>query len=195
MVSPPGSSFLAGITGAPVSMKVADKIRAVPHVTAVAPIVMHMITTGALEVLDGIDLNPKSPDDFDNMGEPFHDSSGGPFKGPDDMIVDDFFADQHHVKVGDQLDLLNQSFRICGLWSTARARAGFCRCRRCRSWWVPRARPASSTSGRTSRKSPTPWCRRSRRTRDGKVCGALDERIRSLMTAANLPGLDRSSTS
>ena len=115
MVSPPGSSFLTGITGAPVSMKVADKIREVPHVTAVAPIVMHMITTGALEVLDGIDLNPKSPNDFDRMGQPFHYLAGGPFQGPDDMIVDDFFAEQHHAKVGDHFDVLNQSFRVCGI--------------------------------------------------------------------------------
>jgi putative ABC transport system permease protein len=115
MVSPPGSSFLTGITGAPVSMKVADKIRTVPHVTAVAPIVMHMITTGALEVLDGIDLDAKSPNNFDKMGQPFHYLAGGPFRGPDDMIVDDFFADQHHAKVGDHFDVLNHSFRISGI--------------------------------------------------------------------------------
>ena len=115
MVSPPGSSFLTGITGAPVSVKVADRIRAVPHVTAVAPIVMHMVTTGALEVLDGIELDPKSPNNFDKMGTPFTYLSGGAFKGPDDMIVDDLYADQHHVKVGDPVPLLGESFRICGI--------------------------------------------------------------------------------
>jgi putative ABC transport system permease protein len=115
MVSPPGSSFLTGITGAPVSMKVADKIRTVPHVAAVAPIVMHMITTGALEVLDGIDLNPTSPNNFDKMGQPFRYLAGGAFQGPDDMIVDDFFAEQHHAKVGDHFVVLNQNFRVCGI--------------------------------------------------------------------------------
>jgi putative ABC transport system permease protein len=115
MVSPPGSSFFTGITGAPVSMKVADKIRMVPHVTAVAPIVMHIITTGNLEVLDGIELGDKSPNNFDKMGRPFQYLAGGPFQGADDMIVDDLFAAQHHVKVGDHTELLNQSFRICGI--------------------------------------------------------------------------------
>jgi putative ABC transport system permease protein len=115
MVSPPGSSFFTGITGAPVSIKVADKLRTVPHVTAVAPIVMHMITTKNLEVIDGIDLNPDSPNNYDNLGRPFKYLAGGSFQGPYDMIVDDLFAEQNHAKVGDHFDVLNQSFRISGI--------------------------------------------------------------------------------
>jgi putative ABC transport system permease protein len=115
MVSPPGSSFLSGLTGAPVSIKVADKIRTLPHVSAVAPILVQMLTTGNVEVLNGIDLNPKSPNNFDRMGQPFHYLAGGPFQGPDDMIVDDLYAEQHHAKIGDHLDVLNHTFRICGI--------------------------------------------------------------------------------
>jgi putative ABC transport system permease protein len=115
MVSPPGSSFLTGITGAPVSMKVAGKLRELPHVTAVSPIVTHFITTKRLEIIDGIDLNPKSPNDFDKMGLPFRYLAGGPFQGPYDMIVDDLFAEQNHTKIGDHYDVLNQSFRVSGI--------------------------------------------------------------------------------
>jgi putative ABC transport system permease protein len=115
MVSPPGSSFLTGITGAPVSIKVADKLRTVPHVTAVAPVVTHVITTKRLEVIDGIDLNPNSPNDFDKMGRPFRYLSGGPFQGRYDMIVDDLSAEQNHTKVGDHYEVLNQNFRVSGI--------------------------------------------------------------------------------
>jgi putative ABC transport system permease protein len=115
MVSPPGSSFFTGITGAPVSIKVADKLREVPHVVAVAPVVMHIITSKNLEVIDGIDLNPNSPNDYDKMGRPFRYLAGGPFQGPDDMIVDDLFADQNHTKIGDHYEVLNQNFRVCGI--------------------------------------------------------------------------------
>jgi len=115
MVSPPGSSFFTGITGAPVSIKVADKLRTVPHVTAVAPIVMHFITTKNPEVIDGIDLDPNSPNNFDKMGRPFQYIAGGAFQGPYDMIVDDLFAEDHHAKVGDHFEVLSQSFRICGI--------------------------------------------------------------------------------
>jgi putative ABC transport system permease protein len=115
MVSPPGSSFFTGITGAPVSIKVADVLRKIPHVTAVAPIVMHFITTKNPEVIDGIDLNPNSPNNYDKMGRPFQYLAGGPFLGPYDMIVDDLFAESNHAKVGDHFDVLNQSFRVCGI--------------------------------------------------------------------------------
>jgi putative ABC transport system permease protein len=115
MVSPPGSSFLSGITGAPVSVKVADKLRTIPHVRAVAPIVTHFITTKNLEIIDGIDLNPNSPNDFDKMGHPFRYLEGGPFQGPYDMIVDDLFAGQNHAKVGEHYEVLNHDFRVCGI--------------------------------------------------------------------------------
>jgi putative ABC transport system permease protein len=115
MVLPPGSSFLTGITGAPVSIKVADKLRTLPHVAAVAPVVTHFITTGNPEVIDGVDLDPNSPNSFDKMGRPFAYLAGGPFQGPYDMLVDDLFADQHHTKVGDHYTVLNQSFRVSGI--------------------------------------------------------------------------------
>jgi putative ABC transport system permease protein len=115
MVSPPGSSFFTGITGAPVSIKVADRLRTVPHVTAVAPVVMHIITTKNLEVIDGIELDANSANDFNKMGRPFQYLAGGGFEGPYDMIVDDLFAEQNHSKVGDHYEVLNQNFRVCGI--------------------------------------------------------------------------------
>src|SRR5512141_602567 len=56
MVQPPGASALMGVSSAPVSIKVADVIRKLPHVTVVAPVVMQLSTTGAVEVLSGIDF-------------------------------------------------------------------------------------------------------------------------------------------
>jgi putative ABC transport system permease protein len=110
MVQPPGSSFLSGISGAPVSIKVADILRRVPHVVAVAPVVTQLNTAGAVEVIYGIDLKS-----FQEMGGPFHYIAGGPFKGPDDILVDDYFADQNHVTVGDKIEVLSHEFRISGI--------------------------------------------------------------------------------
>src|ERR1700755_3175770 len=50
MVQPPGSSFLSGISGAPVPAKVGDVIAKLPHVQVVAPVVTNLSTSGALEV-------------------------------------------------------------------------------------------------------------------------------------------------
>lgn len=115
MVSPPGSSFISGITGAPVSIKVADVLRKAAHVTAVAPVVMQLNTGGNVEIIYGIDLRPGSPNNFNNIGNPFRYLSGGPFEGPDDILVDDYFADQKNVHVGDKLELLNHTFRVSGI--------------------------------------------------------------------------------
>ncbi len=110
MVQPPGSSLLMGVSGAPVSVKVADKIRGLPHVVAVAPVVTQLTTSGTVEVLDGIDLQS-----FDAVSGGFHFLSGGPFEGPYDMIIDDLEAGSKHRKVGDMVEMLNHQFRICGI--------------------------------------------------------------------------------
>jgi putative ABC transport system permease protein len=110
IVQPPGSSFLSGITGAPVSIKVADKLQKLPHVTAVAPVVMMLSTQGAVEVVYGIDLH-----NYESLGGPFQFLSGGRFQRPNDVIVDDFFAQSSKVKVGDSIRILNHNFRVCGI--------------------------------------------------------------------------------
>src|ERR1019366_1138647 len=110
MVQPPGSSLLMGVSGAPVSVKVADKLRKLPHVVAVAPVVTQLTTSGNVEVLDGID-----PQSFDAVSGGFHYLSGGPFQGSYDMIIDDLEAGSKHRKVGDVVETLNHQFRICGI--------------------------------------------------------------------------------
>src|SRR5450755_4489496 len=110
MVQPPGSSLLMGVSGAPVSIKVAEKLRQLEHVVAVAPVVTQLSTAGNLEVIDGIDLRS-----FEAMGGPFHYLSGGPFEGPNDMLIDDYVASSKKLKVGDTVEMLNHPFRISGV--------------------------------------------------------------------------------
>jgi len=115
MVSPPGSSFISGISGAPVSIKVADRLRKVDHIAAVVPIVAQLSIGGNAEFIYGIDLKPGSPNNFNNIGNPFLYLEGGPFEGPNDMLVDDYFASQKNVHVGDHMELLNHTFRVSGI--------------------------------------------------------------------------------
>ena len=110
MVQPPGSTMFSGLSGAPVSIKVADKVHAVPGVIAVAPVVMQVASTTNLEVLYGINIAS-----FESVAGAFKYIAGGPFTGPDDAIVDDYFADSKHVKIGDPLEALNHKFRIVGI--------------------------------------------------------------------------------
>ncbi|MCU1285043.1 MAG: efflux pump, inner rane subunit [Acidobacteriales bacterium] len=111
MVRPPGSSNFVGVSGAPVSIKVADVLRKLPHAAAVSPVVTQMNTGGgSVEVLYGIDLPS-----FESLSNGFHYISGGPFTGPDDIIVDDLVASSKHLKVGDEHEVLNHKFRVSGI--------------------------------------------------------------------------------
>jgi putative ABC transport system permease protein len=120
IVQPPGSSFFAGISGAPVPVKVADVIRKMPHVKVVSPVIWQIATGGGLEVIDGIDIAS-----FEALGGAFHYIEGGPFQGPDDVLVDDFIARQRHVKVGDPMTILNHQFRISGVVENGRGARKF----------------------------------------------------------------------
>jgi putative ABC transport system permease protein len=110
IVQPPGSSFLAGITGAPVSIKVANVIAKLPHVTMVSPVIWQLSTAGTVEVIYGIDLKS-----FEALGGPFNYLSGGPFQGPNDVLVDDYFATSKGVRAGDTIEILNHPFRVAGI--------------------------------------------------------------------------------
>ena len=121
IVQPPGSSFLAGISGAPVSIKVADVLRRLPHVTVVSPVIWQITTGGgSVEVIDGIDLKS-----FEALGGPFQYLAGGPFTGPDTVLIDDYVARQKHLKVGDPLEILNHTFRVCGIVASGRGARKF----------------------------------------------------------------------
>lgn len=120
IVQPPGSSFLAGISGAPVSIKVADILRRLPHVKVVSPVIWQISTSGSLEVIDGIDLAS-----FEALGGPFQFVAGGPFQGPNDVLIDDYIARQKHVKVGDTMEILNHTFRVAGIVESGRGARKF----------------------------------------------------------------------
>jgi putative ABC transport system permease protein len=120
IVQPPGSSFLAGISGAPVSIKVADVLRRLPHVTVVSPVIWQIATGGSVEVIDGIDLKS-----FEALGGSFQYMAGGPFTGPDSVLIDDYVARQKHLKVGDTTEILNHTFRVAGIVASGRGARKF----------------------------------------------------------------------
>jgi|SRR6202034_223722 len=120
IVQPPGSSNLSAISGAPVPIKVADIIRKLPHIKVVSPVVWQLTTAGALEVIDGIDLPS-----FEALGGPFQYIAGGPFQGPNDVLIDDYIARQKHVNVGDTMEVLGNKFRVAGIVENGRGARKF----------------------------------------------------------------------
>ena len=110
IVRPPNASFIAGVSGAPVPAKVADVLRQLPHVAVASPAIQQLSVKTSVETIWGIDYASY------NALRPFVFLSGGPFQGPNDVIVDDIFARTgQHYEVGDTIPLLDHPFRICGI--------------------------------------------------------------------------------
>jgi putative ABC transport system permease protein len=110
MLRPSNGSTFAAMNGAPMPAKFADAIRKLPHVTVVSPVIQKLNTAGKIEILYGIDY-----DSF-NALKPFVFISGGPFQGPNDVIVDDVFASSDKgYHVGDTLKILGRPFRLSGI--------------------------------------------------------------------------------
>ena len=110
IVMPPGSSFIVGLTGAPMPIKVGNVLAKLPYVEVVAPVITMISSAGSLEVIAGIDLQS-----YEKLSGGFHYLKGGPFQGPYDALVDELFAQAKHAKVGDTIEILNNNFRISGI--------------------------------------------------------------------------------
>jgi putative ABC transport system permease protein len=110
IVMPPGSSYIAGLTGTPMPIKIGTVLAQLPHVALVAPVLNHVNAMGALEIISGIDLRS-----YQGLGGPFRYLAGGPFQGPDDALVDEIFARAKHIKVGDMTEIMNNKFRVSGI--------------------------------------------------------------------------------
>jgi putative ABC transport system permease protein len=50
---------------------------------------------------------------------------GGPFREPNEMLVDDYIARQKHVRVGDTMEVLNHDFRVAGIVENGRGARKF----------------------------------------------------------------------
>jgi putative ABC transport system permease protein len=85
-------------------------LRRLPHVAVAAPVITDLSTAGSVETIWGIDYESY------NALRPFTFLSGGPFTGPNDVIVDDFFArTDHGHHVGDTIPIKGHPFRISGI--------------------------------------------------------------------------------
>ncbi len=80
-----------------------------PHVSQAVGVLM--IPTGQLiTTLNGIDI-PK----FEEMSGGFRFVRGGPPRAPDDLIVDEYYAQEHKLEAGQTYKLLNHDWHISGI--------------------------------------------------------------------------------
>jgi putative ABC transport system permease protein len=107
---PGAATALMNTSSASADVRIADVLRKLPHVQVVSPVNMKLTAGTSLENIYGIDYASF------NALRPFDFIEGGPFKGPFDIIIDDYAAKTGNgFKVGDPVKVLNHTFYVCGI--------------------------------------------------------------------------------
>ena len=79
-----------------------------PHVKVAVGVINHPIELPL--VVTGVDLSQ-----FNAMSGGFLYREGGPFQGPHDMIVDQYYASQRHAHAGDDITVMNRQWHVSGV--------------------------------------------------------------------------------
>ena len=184
MLQPPSASVFLAFSGAPMPIKIADKLRELRYVQAVAPVLLQFSSSGGVDIIYGID--PKS---FRDVSGGFVFLEGHDMQGPDDILLDDWAAKAKHVTVDSTFRLLDHDFHVAGIVEHGKGARLF----------VPLATLQDLSGSRDKASIFFIKC-----TRTDHTQAVMDEmrsiftgyEIRplkdflSLMTASNLPGLD-----
>jgi putative ABC transport system permease protein len=111
-IRPPGSSVI-GLSSAPMSEKLIPIVAARPGVALATGTMVQSI--GGFDTIQGVDFPV-----MNKMAGGFHFLFGGPMQGDDDIIVDEYYARQKHLKVGDHLKLINHDWRVSGIYESGK---------------------------------------------------------------------------
>jgi putative ABC transport system permease protein len=110
MTRPGQGGVLLNTSSASADVRIAKILAGLPHVQVVSPVNIKLTTGASLENIYGIDFESY------NALRPFEFLSGGPFKQPFDIIIDDVqAASGKGSRVGDKLKVLNHEFTVCGI--------------------------------------------------------------------------------
>jgi putative ABC transport system permease protein len=110
MLQPPSASVFLAFSGAPMPIKIGDKLREMKYVQAVAPVLLQFSSSGGVDVIYGID-----PQSFRDVSGGFVFLEGRDMAGPDDILIDDWAAKAKHVTVGGKFRLLDHDFHVAGI--------------------------------------------------------------------------------
>ncbi len=110
MLQPPSASVFLAFSGAPMPIKIADKLRALRYVQAVAPVLLQFSSSGGVDVVYGID-----PQSFRDVSGGFVFLEGHDMQGPNDLLMDDWAAKAKNVTVDSTFHLLDHDFHVAGI--------------------------------------------------------------------------------
>jgi putative ABC transport system permease protein len=109
---PPGSSAI-GLSTAPMSDKIPALLMKEPHVTFAMGTMVQPLS--GFDTVTGLDL-----EDFRRLNGGFHFLEGGPLVNDDDMVVDEYYAQQKHLHVGDPVNMMNHDWKLVGIFESGK---------------------------------------------------------------------------
>ena len=110
MVQPPSASVFMAFGGAPMPIAIADKLRQLEYVQAVAPVLVQFNSVNGLDIVYGID-----PETFRAVSGGFVFHSGHDLRDPNDILIDDVYSRSKKVKVDQTLHILEHDFHVAGI--------------------------------------------------------------------------------
>ena len=108
LIRPPGSAIVAS-GGQMLEKLIPALIDKEPHVVAASGTLI--FATDLFNYVTGVDLAT-----FDRLNGGYRFVSGGPFRHPDDVIVDELYASQHKLHVGDTTTIMNRPWHVTGIY-------------------------------------------------------------------------------
>jgi putative ABC transport system permease protein len=112
MIRPPGSSVI-GLSTAPMTDQLIGFVSKQPHVTLAIGTVIQPLT--GFDSMTGLDL-----DQFTKMSGGFHFLEGGPFQNDNDILVDEYYAQEKNLHPGDKIHLANHDWRVAGVFESGK---------------------------------------------------------------------------
>ncbi|HBY61372.1 MAG TPA: ABC transporter permease [Solibacterales bacterium] len=106
-VKPPGTSAIQFSAGG-LDGRLVAYFQKQPHVTHATGMLIQPI--GGVNTVTGVAL-----DEFERMSGGFRYLKGGRFRGPGEVIVDEFYSQQNKKSAGDSIQLLNREWKIAGV--------------------------------------------------------------------------------
>jgi putative ABC transport system permease protein len=110
MVQPPSASVFMAFSGAPMPIRLGDKLQELEYVQAVAPVLLQFNSVNGLDIVYGIES-----ESFRAVSGGFVFHSGHDLQGPNDILVDDIYAQSKKINVGQTLHILEHDFHVVGI--------------------------------------------------------------------------------
>ncbi|HKW96766.1 MAG TPA: FtsX-like permease family protein [Bryobacteraceae bacterium] len=112
LMRPPSTSFMS-FSSATLPQALVKQLEREAHValatgTVVAPV-------GGILSVTGVNLA-----EFKKMSGGLDFLEGGPFKGPDDILLEQSYAEEHKLHVDDKVKVLNHDWRVAGIFASGK---------------------------------------------------------------------------